>query len=408
MYTYKIGISSEAHDQFVLAQPQADLLQSSNWGKVKDNWEHERIGFYEDGIQVAAAACLIRKLPLGFTIIYIPRGPIMDYANFELLDFVVKTLKTFGKSKRALFVKIDPSLVIKQTLGGKKSEENEFTPSIITFLKKLGVEWSGRTKELEDTIQPRVQANIYAKDFDFDSLPKKAKQSIRTATNKGVNITIGGTELLDDFSTLMKKTEDRKGIILRGKSYYQKLLNTYAGHSYITMANLELPEQKELLIQQLNKALAERARLTDMSKPSKVAENQRTIERLQKDLTTLSEQLAQGKTRIPLAATLTLIYGDTSENLYAGMDDDYRNYQAALLTWYETATEAFKRGCRWHNLGGVENQLDGGLYHFKARLNPTIEEFAGEFNIPVGLVSTLAILAYNLRKKLRSTTNGTN
>lgn len=96
------------------------------------------------------------------------------------------------------------------------------------------------------------------------------------------------------------------------------------------------------MIQQLDKALAEQVRLTDKSKPSKVAENQKTIARLQKDLTILSEQLAAGKTRIPLAATLTLIYGETSENLYAGMDDDYRNYQAPLLTWYETAKEAFK------------------------------------------------------------------
>lgn len=71
MYTYKIGISPEEHDQFVLSQPQANLLQSSDWGHIKDNWKHERIGFYEDGIQVATAACLIRPLPLGFSMIYI-------------------------------------------------------------------------------------------------------------------------------------------------------------------------------------------------------------------------------------------------------------------------------------------------------------------------------------------------
>ncbi len=52
--------------------------------------------------------------------------------------------------------------------------------------------------------------------------------------------------MLDDFSALMKKTENRKGIILRGKSYYQKLLDIYAGQSYITMASLDLPEQKNL------------------------------------------------------------------------------------------------------------------------------------------------------------------
>lgn len=53
--------------------------------------------------------------------------------------------------------------------------------------------------------------------------------------------------MLDDFSALMKKTENRKGIILRGKSYYQKLLDIYAGQSYITMASLDLPEQKKTL-----------------------------------------------------------------------------------------------------------------------------------------------------------------
>lgn len=167
--------------------------------------------------------------------IYIPRGPIMDYANFELLDFVIKTLKIFGKSKHALFVKMDPSLQIKQSFLGIDSEENDFTLSIIAFLKQLGLEWSGRTKELDETIQPRVQANIYAKDFEFENLSKKAKQSIRTATNKGVEIIVGGAELLDDFSSLMAKTEERKGIILRGQSYYHKLLTTYADHSYITI-----------------------------------------------------------------------------------------------------------------------------------------------------------------------------
>lgn len=282
MYTYKIGISPEEHDQFVLSQPQTNLLQSSDWGHIKDNWKHERIGFYEDGIQVAAAACLIRPLPLGFSMIYIPRGPIMDYANFELLDFVIKTLKIFGKSKRALFVKMDPSLQIKQSFLGIDSEENDFTLSIIAFLKQLGLEWSGRTKELDETIQPRVQANIYAKDFEFENLSKKAKQSIRTATNKGVEIIVGGAELLDDFSSLMAKTEERKGIILRGQSYYHKLLTTYADHSYITMAFLDLSKQKNLLSQQLDKASAEQAKFNEKVSLAKSLRIKRLLSDLRK------------------------------------------------------------------------------------------------------------------------------
>ena len=40
------------------------------------------------------------------------------------------------------------------------------------------------------------------------------------------------------------------------------------------------------------------------------------------------------------------------------MDEDYRRYQPAILTWYETANHAFERGAEWQNMGGIENSLD--------------------------------------------------
>ena len=57
------------------------------------------------------------------------------------------------------------------------------------------------------------------------------------------------------------------------------------------------------------------------------------------------------------------------------MDEEFRRYQPAILTWYETAQHAFDRGASWQNMGGIENSLDGGLYHFKSKFNPVIEEF---------------------------------
>ncbi|WP_462289643.1 peptidoglycan bridge formation glycyltransferase FemA/FemB family protein, partial [Holdemanella biformis] len=40
-------------------------------------------------------------------------------------------------------------------------------------------------------------------------------------------------------------------------------------------------------------------------------------------------------------------------------------------------------GCSWSNMGGVEGTLDDGLTKFKDNFNPTINEFIGEFDIPV-------------------------
>ena len=89
MYTYKIGISKEEHDNFIKNSSQTNLLQSSSWAKVKDEWGNERMGFYQDSKLVASASILIRPLPLGMTMFYIPRGPVMNYQDKDLVNFVL-------------------------------------------------------------------------------------------------------------------------------------------------------------------------------------------------------------------------------------------------------------------------------------------------------------------------------
>ena len=402
MYTYKIGISAQEHDDFVKQSSQTNLLQSASWAKVKDNWDNERIGFYKNNQLVASASILIKPLPLSMTMLYIPRGPIMDYQDQELLHFVLTSLKKFAKTKKALFIKFDPSLFLVQNQSGEERQDNPKTLDLINNLQKAGAIWLGRTELLDETIQPRFQANIYKDNFSEELLSKSTRQAIRTARNKGIQVQFGGKELLDDFSALMKKTENRKSIHLRGQDYYQKLLDTYPEHSYITLASIDLNERLESLQDQKVKAEKEASKFTEKTKPGKIENNKQEQKRLQEEMNFLSEKIAQGTTNVPLSGTLVLEYGATSENIYAGMDEEYRRYQPALLTWYETAKHAFDRGADWQNMGGVENDLDGGLYHFKSKFNPTIEEFVGEFNLPTNPLYHLSNLAYTLRKKFRS------
>ena len=402
MYSYKIGITAEEHDEFVKNSPQTNLLQSSDWAKIKDNWGNERLGVYQDQKLVAVASILIQPLPLGFTMLYIPRGPIMDYQNSELVAFMLQSIKTYAKSKRAVFAKFDPSLFLRKGLIGQEAKDQEATLEIIQSLKECGVEWVGRTEDMGETIQPRFQANIYKEYFTEDQLSKSTKQAIRTARNKGVEVIFGGTELLDEFAALMKKTEARKGIHLRGKDYYEKLLTTYAGQSYITLSRINLAQRLASLKEQLEKNQAEASRFNEKTKPGKVDNNRQEKERLEEEIQFLNQELKDGQEIVSLSGTLTLEFGGTSENVYAGMDENFRRYQPAILTWYETAQHAFDRGADWQNMGGVENHLDGGLYHFKSKFNPMIEEFVGEFNLPTSILYPLVNKAYQLRKKLRN------
>ena len=402
MYTYKIGITAEEHDEFVKTSPQTNLLQSSDWAKIKDNWGNERLGVYQDHKLVAVASILIQPLPLGFTMLYIPRGPIMDYQNSELVAFMLQSIKTYAKSKRAVFAKFDPSLFLRKGLIGQETSDQEATLAIIQSLKECGAEWVGRTEDMGETIQPRFQANIYKEYFTEEQLSKSTKQAIRTARNKGVEVIFGGTELLDEFAALMKKTEARKGIHLRGRDYYEKLLTTYAGQSYITLSRINLAQRLASLKEQLEKNQAEASRFNEKTKPGKIDNNRQEKERLEEEIQFLHQELKAGQEIVSLSGTLTLEFGGTSENVYAGMDENFRRYQPAILTWYETAQHAFDRGAVWQNMGGVENHLDGGLYHFKSKFNPMIEEFVGEFNLPTSILYPLVNKAYQLRKKLRN------
>ena len=401
MYRYQIGISSLEHDRFIEQHELVNILQSSAWEKVKSDWNHERLGVYEGKKLLAVASILIKSLPLGYKMFYIPRGPILDYRNTELLKFVLQSIKSYARSKRAVFVTFDPSICLSQSLINQEKTEYPENLALVETLGQLGVKWSGQTAEMDDTIQPRIQAKIYKENFEEDKLSKSTKQAIRTAQNKGVEIQFGGTELLAPFSFLMKKTEKRKEIHLRNEAYYKKLLDNFKDKAYITLATLDVSKRSQELEEQLAKNRALEETFTESTRTSKVEAQKKEKERLLEELTFLQEYIDAGQARVPLAATLTLEFGQTSVNLYAGMDDVFKRYNAPILTWYETARYAFERGMVWQNLGGVENSLNGGLYHFKEKFNPTIEEYLGEFTMPTHPLYPLLRLALDFRKILR-------
>ena len=402
MYRYQIGIPTLEYDQFVKEHELVNVLQSSAWEEVKSDWQHEKFGAYRGDKLLATASILIKTLPLGYRMFYIPRGPVLDYKDAELLNFVLQSIKSYARSKRAIFVIFDPSICLSQSSIKHEKIEYPENMAIIENLQRMGVRWSGKTDGMGDTIQPRIQAKVYKENFTEDKLCKSTKQAIRSARNKGVEIQIGRDELLESFSFLMKKTEKRKDIHLRNEAYYKKLLDNFKDKAYITLATLDIAKRLRELEEQLAKNLALEEAFTESTRTSKVEAQKKEKERLVEERDFLQRYLNEEKSNIPLAATLSLEFGNTSVNLYAGMDDAFKRYNAPILTWYETARYAFERGMVWQNLGGVENSLNDGLYHFKEKFNPTIEEYLGEFTMPTHPLYSLLRIALDFRKALRT------
>ena len=109
----------------------------------------------------------------------------------------------------------------------------------------------GFNKDFDTTVQPRYNMVEYADDFGMDSLSNKGKKNIKVAQKQNLDIQFGHKELLDDFDKVMKCTEERKGISLRTKEYYELLLDTYKDDAFITLAYFHIHDMLNAYVKSL-------------------------------------------------------------------------------------------------------------------------------------------------------------
>ena len=96
-YQFIEQVDAKEHDAFVSKHKLCNLLQSSSWGLVKENWKHTIVGVKYQNQLVASCMILIKPLPLGFSMFYIPRGPVLDFSNTALVAFLMKELKRYAR-----------------------------------------------------------------------------------------------------------------------------------------------------------------------------------------------------------------------------------------------------------------------------------------------------------------------
>ncbi|SQE97594.1 peptidoglycan bridge formation glycyltransferase FemA/FemB family protein [Streptococcus pyogenes] len=399
----KIGISEEEHDSFVKEHQQISVLQGSDWAKIKNQWQNERIGIYKEEKQVASLSLLIKLLPLGRSIIYIPRGPVMDYLDRDLVAFTMKTLKDYGKTKKALFIKYDPAILLKQYALGQEEEEEEkpLALAAIKNLQEAGVHWTGLTMEIADSIQPRFQANIYTQENLEMQFPKHTRRLIKDAKQRGVETYRASQSELHKFSKIVSLTEKRKNISLRNEAYFQKLMTTYGDKAYLHLAKVNIPQKLDQYRQQLiliNQDIT-RTQAHQKKRLKKLEDQKASLERYITEFEGFTDQYPE---EVVVAGILSISYGNVMEMLYAGMNDDFKKFYPQYLLYPKVFQDAYQDGIIWANMGGVEGSLDDGLTKFKANFAPTIEEFIGEFNLPVSPLYHIANTMYKIRKQLKN------
>ncbi len=402
MYHFIEKVDPARHDAFVENHPLCNLLQSSSWAKVKDNWDHEIVGVENDGVLVGSSLILIKRLPFTFTMMYIPRGPIMDYENRELVHYYLKSLKKWAKKYHCLFIKLDPGICIREYLVKDKDKTpyDEHTKEWIQNIELGGAKHLGLTQNMHDTIQPRFQMGLHKCEDLSKHISKDARKSKNAAIRKHVEVKRYGIEKVDTFAQIMHLTEVRKGVALRNQQYFRKLMEVYKDHAYLFLSSVDPTIRANEI----------KTRLDEVQKElenGNLSHNQ--LDRLDIELKNMKEEWDSLKEVIEkynsttyVAGALMIGFGHTVEMLYAGMNNDFRSFKPQFLSHYIRFQYVFDQGYEYACMGGVEGTLDDGLTGYKSKFNASVREYIGEFDLPVyNSLYLLSQLAYKLRKKIR-------
>jgi lipid II:glycine glycyltransferase (peptidoglycan interpeptide bridge formation enzyme) len=115
--TYEIApmLGEQRWDSFVAAHPDAHLLQSANWGRLKSafGW-FSRIAAIVDTDRdevVAGGQILFRRLPFGLgTLAYLPAGPLFcgDDPAHPANRMLWQAIDAAARRERAVFLKVEP------------------------------------------------------------------------------------------------------------------------------------------------------------------------------------------------------------------------------------------------------------------------------------------------------------
>ena len=389
-------INNEKYTEFIKSHKHGNMMQAIEWSSIKNTWGAVRVAVSDDKDNIIAAAQVLTRKGLW----YVPRGPILDYNNKELLGFFLTNLKKYAKTKQAKLVKLDIPIAVKdeKLANFKDVDVDRSNDELIKTFKSYGYNHKGFSLDMSSTIQPRFNTVTKLEQPVPDLFSKDTRRLIRDADKKFVEVRRCGKENLDDFLFALACTEKRKNISLRGREYFENLLDTFGDNAllYISYINVE-------------KALKE----CHNRKENLEKEIEELGEKSPKKKRTLEEQVAGTDKLIALfngleiedkskdqviSAAITIAYGNHAEIIYAGMNEDFAKLPAQYKVFSDTMKKAQEMGISEVSMGGIEGSLNDSLLGFKSKFSPNIVEYYGEFDL---VISHVFNLMYNYGLPLR-------
>ncbi len=237
----------EEWNRGLMRLPKAHILQTWEWGEIKSayGWQPYPLVWREGNGQVRAMALVLRrslrigKMPMSLSVMYVPRGPVMDWGDSDLRRRVLDDLKRLAQTEGAVFIKIDPDVELGWGLpDDPEARENPTAGDVMRDLHARGWLLSPEQVQFRNTFILSLEGD---EEVWLGRMKQKTRYNIRLAQRKGVTVR---RAIPEDFSLLYRmyaETSVRDGFVIRPEPYYHHVWGTFlrAGMAEPLIAEVE-------------------------------------------------------------------------------------------------------------------------------------------------------------------------
>lgn len=395
MYEFIDNIDKQTYEEFQINCPYNHFMQSYDFGEIR-KYKHfipHYVGLKKDGKLVCTALLLEKKLKMGYTYFYSPRGYILDYTDKELIKIFTNELRKYAKKHKAIFIKIDPAIKRHNLDQDGKIIDNNNNYELIDYLKKIGYKHQGYNIGFENE-QPRFTFRINL-DGTWDEVYGRIHPTSRKILNKGnqynLDIYKGKTKKdLELFYETMIETSKREGIIQSPIEYYETFFNVFnkdnLSELYIVKVNMnKLKESFENKIKNVENEITTIKERGNSKNDNKINDLENQLNKLKKDFEEIKEI---NEEELVLSSIITVKYGDKVWTVHGGNNSKLMNLNANYLCYFEIMKDAYNEGYKVMDCFGTcgipnpdKSNPIFGIHSFKKRLGGEYTEFIGEFDL---------------------------
>jgi lipid II:glycine glycyltransferase (peptidoglycan interpeptide bridge formation enzyme) len=368
-------ISDAEHLDYIATRPSVSFLQTPAWGRVKQDWAAESLGWFDPaGGLLGAGLVLYRQVPrLRRYLAYLPEGPDLPWAQAAStgrLDDWLSPLREYLAGRGAFAIRLGPAVAVRSwtstTLksalaSGDAARLADLPPSMVDeqaasiapALAELGWLPPARAEGFA-TGQPQhvfwLPLSGRTSDDVFAGFNQLWRRNIRKSAKLGVQVDLGDRDDLAAFHRLYVETAQRDGFTPRPLRYFEGMWDAMTS---------EHPSRLRLYL----------ARHDD-------------------DL---------------VAATTMVQVGTHAWYSYGASSTAKRDVRGSNAVQWRMVTDAIEGGADVYDLRGITDTLDAddphvGLIQFKLGTGGVAVEYPGEWTLPLNRVLYRAFELYLSRR----------